>query len=322
MEDMNECNICGKSFRYNYLLVRHKNGKLSCNKSKKIIDNYNNKIIDIDNKLNNLYELSMESKTKCYYCENDYNNKSNLRRHIRSYCEERQKLLDDKNKCTEIINNKKKEEEININVNKEILEYKKIIADLQKKINNFENNTHNIKNIDNSKNNKNIDNSKNINIIVNNNVDLNSFGYEDLSHISDKEYEKYLSKFFPGLIDYIEKVHFSDEKPSNHNICIPKINSKYVAIFEKNKWNLKDKNYLLDKLISKKLMSLNNKCDELEENNLIKDNIVELHNEFNNNYYNGDEDIKKNLENDIALLIFNNRNKIKDYDKLLQHGLF
>ena len=114
MEDMNECNICGKSFRYNYLLVRHKNGKLSCNKSKKIIDNYNNKIIDIDNKLNNLYELSMESKTKCYYCENDYNNKSNLRRHIRSYCEERQKLLDDKNKCTDIINNKKKEEEINI----------------------------------------------------------------------------------------------------------------------------------------------------------------------------------------------------------------
>ena len=96
------------------------------------------------------------------------------------------------------------------------------------------------------------------------------------------------------------------------------MNSKYIAIFEKNKWNLKDKNYLLDKLISKKLMSLNNKCDELEENNLIKDNIVELHNEFNNNYYNGDEDIKKNLENDVALLIFNNRNKIKDYDKLLK----
>jgi UDP-glucose 4-epimerase len=47
-------------------------------KSNKIIENYNNKIIDIDTKLDDLYQLSMESKTKCYYCENDYNNKSNL----------------------------------------------------------------------------------------------------------------------------------------------------------------------------------------------------------------------------------------------------
>ena len=168
----NECNICGKSFRYNYLLLRHKNGKLSCNKSNKIIENYNNKIIDIDTKLDDLYQLSMESKIKCYYCDNDYNNKSNLRRHILSYCEERQQLLDDKDKYMKIVDNKKKEEEININANKEILEYKKIIANLQKKINNSiiisgnKHNVNNVNNVNNVYNIQNIDNSENIDIKI------------------------------------------------------------------------------------------------------------------------------------------------------------
>jgi hypothetical protein len=340
-----ECNKCGKLFKHNYLLTRHNNKIKSCDRPEKIIEKYNKLIEEIDNKINNLYDISITSKTKCNFCNNIFHNKSNLKRHIDNYCNSRKELEDKKNKYINNINTKQKEIDKNLEYIKETEELKQTIKHLQQqlknKINSNDSNQPNQPNQPNEINQLNQLNenqlkhtthnthntqNNNINIYVNNanfdipnkNVKLNSFGSEDLSHITNKDYERYLSKFFPGLLDYIEHVHFSKDQPSNHNICIPKINSKYIAVFEKDKWNLKDKKYLLDRLISKKIIALNIKCDELEQGGLIKDKIVELHREFNNNYIEGGDETKKDLETDVTLLIFNNRNKIKDYDKLLK----
>ena len=160
--------------------------------------------------------------------------------------------------------------------------------------------------------------NNNINIIVNNDKKINSFGKEDLSHITNKDYTRYLSKYFTGFVEYIEKVHFSKEKPENYNICIPKINLDYIAVYEKDQWNLEDKNDLTDRLISQKLLALTKICDELEEKGMITEKIVDRYNEFNTNYYTNPENSRKKLEKNISLLLFNNRKKIKDYDKLLK----
>ena len=122
----------------------------------------------------------------------------------------------------------------------------------------------------------------------------------------------------PGLLKYIEDVHFSDKMPSNHNIYIPKINSKYIAIFEENKWNVKEKNDLLHKFVSKKISILDNKCEELEEKQKVEEKIIDLYNDFINNYYADNDENKKKIYEEICLLLFNNRDKIKDHDKLLK----
>jgi len=106
--------------------------------------------------------------------------------------------------------------------------------------------------------------------------------------------------------------------PENHNIYIPKLNSEHFLIYDKDQWNVEDKNNLTDRLISKKILALTQKCDELEEKGIITEKIVDMYNEFNHNYYMGGDESKKKLEKDISLLLFNNRKKIKDYDKLLK----
>ena len=180
----------------------------------------------------------------------------------------------------------------------------------------------------NNKNKKNIntivDNNKNINInntIHNNTINvnfninntdpkLNPFGKEDFSHITSNEYKKILSTFFPGFIDYIKKIHFDDRMPSNHNVYISKINSKFAYIFEDNQWNLKKKDDILDKIISRKRISLNDKCNELYDSGIIDDTIVNLNEEFNKNYYDGGDETEKILCDDIELLLYNYKNKI------------
>mgnify|MGYP001401116714 CR=1 FL=1 len=47
---------------------------------------------------------------------------------------------------------------------------------------------------------------------------LNNFGHEDISHISDKFMQKLLSIPYVGVQKLIEKVHFSKKKPENKNI--------------------------------------------------------------------------------------------------------
>jgi hypothetical protein len=321
MQKIFTCKLCLKEFKYNYLLVRHQNAKKSCDNSDKIINKMNLFIKNTDNTLINLYNTSLKSKINCYFCNTTYVNKSNLKRHLDNYCEKRLAIVEEKQKHITKLQTYEHNQLNKITTQNEELQQK--IKDLEKILEiNKNNKINNTTIIENSNNTTNIDKSNNINIFLNQNKteneQINSFGNEDLSHITNKDYERYLSKYFLGLLEYIEKVHFSKEQPSNYNICIPKINSKHVAIFEKEQWNLKDKNELIDRLISKKIIALSKKCDELEENGLISEKIVDMHNEFNYNYHIGDEETKKTIETDIALLLFNNRNKIKNYDKLLK----
>ena len=67
---------------------------------------------------------------------------------------------------------------------------------------------------------KNQSNNITINNTINNNltVNINSFGKEDLSHITLEDYKKYLNGFFKGFIEFIEKVHFDKNSPKNRNL--------------------------------------------------------------------------------------------------------
>ena len=154
-------------------------------------------------------------------------------------------------------------------------------------------------------------NINNINNSINNNltININSFGKEDLSHISLNDYKKYLSGFFPGFIKFIEKVHFDKNMPSNRNINITNLKSKYLHIYENNQWTTKEKKDVLDKFISKKYNTLVDKCEELEEKNELDEKIIEDFMQFTKNYK--DEEAQKNTKNNISLMIYNNNKDTK-----------
>ena len=310
------CENCNKQFKYNYLLKRHINKKIKCNLIQNdIIIEENNEIINIDIKIketleeinktekyiNDTMEKSM-TDIKCNFCNKIFSNKSNLSRHTKMYCSLYKEYIDTLNNLNtshndlqinrdKILNNL-----INIKRDNEMKQMRTHIAKLLKK------QSANI-NITNNK----ITNNK----ITNNNlvVNINAFGKENLSHITTNDYKKYLSGLFSGFIKFIEKVHFDENMPENHNICITNLKSKYICVYDDcGKWITKDKNETIDRFIDKKYNLLVDKLDEMEEKKEIDENILKNFLRFTENYK--DVDAQKNTKNEIMLMIYNNKNKV------------
>lgn len=294
------CKKCDKTFAYEYLLLRHNNRKRPCKKKimiDQIIDNTNiiERIKILEENINKIFEESLNDESICKYCNKKFDIKGNLKRHMNISCVERKKLNIEKEELYKEKDELEKEKEI-----------------IKKYINNTLNNNSSsstINNNINSNNNLNNSNNKNVNININNIT--HPFGKEDISYITESEYKKILSTFFPGFVEFVKTVHFDNRMPSNHNIYISNIDSKYACVYEDNQWNLRKKVDILDKIITTKRKLLNTKCNELYNNGVIDDDIVDLHGEFNKNYYSGGKDSEKYLSDNIELLLYNYKNKIK-----------
>ena len=307
------CPNCNKEFKFNCHLIRHLNGKKKC--KQKLDKKYNclndnlqtlktkfEKIVNQMNLNDNSYK-----NNECAYCFKIYSTKGNLGNHIEKCCKNRQKLQEQLNLLENLI----KKHKVDIIFKKADTN---TIKSSKNKSKNITNNT-----INNNNNNKIKNNIKNnIKNITNNNlnININQFGQEDLSHITLKDNKKYLSGFFPGFVEYIKKIHYDDEMPSNHNIYISNLNSKYAYVYKDDKWNVEKKESLVDNIVSKKMLLLDAKCDELEKEGSLTDKIIHNHNSFEKNYTNGGDESEKYLADDIMLLLYNNRDKIDKIDKI------
>ena len=279
---MYKCEKCEKEFKYNSVFIKHQNKKRSCMNN----DDYLNKINDITTMIDNKIKESLESNITCLFCNKNFLNKGNLSKHLQNNCNSKKDLYNKKDK---LIENEKF-----IRQENELKKMRKDIAKLLKNQSKNINITNNVTNI--NSNNK---------LVIN----INSFGKEDLSHITVEDYKKYLTGFFPGFIKFIEKIHFDENMPSNHNICITNLQSNNLYICDDNEWLVKNKKEELERFILKKYNILTEKCCELEEKKIISENIVNDFMKFTKNYE--DTEAKKITKNDIMLMIYNNRKKIK-----------
>ncbi len=318
---MSKCEKCDKEFKYKYLLKRHHESKFPCNSSNKLLILHNNKIKEFDiqiqelddkitlieNKINNINTKSLKKLNICLFCNKTFLNKTNMTRHIDKSCVKKKELLkeqniilDEKNNIiiekNKLIEEKKEQEMMN--------EIKQLRSDMAKLL---EKQLKPIQNITNNTTNNTINQTNNV-------IMINNFGNEDLSHITLQDYKQYLNTYFKGFIKYIEKVHFDDNVPENHNICITNLKSKDIKVYEGDKWVAKPKTDVIDKLLRKKLNTLIDKCEELEETDQINDKVVDKFAEFQINYM--DDSAKKTTKNDVVLMIYNNKDKVKDKVKV------
>ena len=94
------------------------------------------------------------------------------------------------------------------------------------------------------------DTNINIENQTNNQIILNNFGNEDISHISDKFMQKLLVIPYVSVQKLIEKVHFSNKKPENKNIALTNKKEKMIKIFKNNKWKYKNRDEIMDEIIN------------------------------------------------------------------------
>ena len=140
--------------------------------------------------------------------------------------------------------------------------------------------------------------NQNVNIIV------NSFGHENIDHLTDQIICKLIKTApFTSVPLLIEKIHFDPEHPENHNIKITNKKLNYAEIVRDNKWVTANKKKVIDDVIQKSYDLLDEKYTENKDD--ISERRQERFQNFQEKYEQADEELLRNIKNDVDLLLIN-----------------
>ena len=143
---------------------------------------------------------------------------------------------------------------------------------------------------------------------IQNNIKLLNYGSNDISHLTDDDYLKCL-KHKNFCIPYlIEKIHFDKDKPENHNIYISNLKNKYMMMYEKTKWETKNRNDGIDKLIGDKEEIMELKLGEWEENGGLYSDLRDRYDIYIEKK--NIKDVYDQIKDDIELMLYNNKDLI------------
>ena len=209
----------------------------------------------------------------CEFCDRQFSSKAILNRHVKQYCKMIKNMHDNESLQEKIETLEKKHDA----EKKEL--YKHIEILLTKVGNTTINNTQNIQ--------------------------LNSYGNEDLSHITQTLKDNLIKVPYGMIPKMIEAVHFNDEKPENKNIVLPNKNDNKIKVFTGNKWIYQDKDETISDLVDGKYFILDNHY-ESEGDNLnsqTRTNYIK----FKKEYDGGDKELVETLKKQCELMLLNNR---------------
>jgi hypothetical protein len=227
------------------------------------------------------------NELSCRYCNKLLTTIPIKRRHELYYCKknlERKEI--ENNKVIKEIENKYKEE---LKYKEEIeLKYKEEIEKLHQKIEILilQKNTPTIINIDKQ-------------------INLNNYGSEDLSHITENFKDQMLKIPFVAIPKMIEEVHFSEKKPENNNIKLTNKKENYVKVYQGDKWIFKDRKSTIKQLMDDKYTIIDNHYEEYKEEPKPK-HVDSQYNKFKEMYNEGDRDLHNEIRLDCELLLLNN----------------
>jgi hypothetical protein len=261
--------------------------KLSNNTNDSQMTHYDSQMTHYDSQMTHydsqIITNSDEQIIKCKYCNKSFTRFNNLNRHIKTYCKIRKendkRIMDIENKYKEELEIKKKETDF----------YKGEIENLQKRIGEL------------------IDKNRTTIINIDKQINLNSYGNEDMSHITEKFKDQMLKIPFVAIPKMIEEVHFSDKKPENKNIKLTNKKENYVKVYQNDKWIFKDKKATIKQLMDEKYTIIDNHYEESKEEPIPKPKHVESQfDKFKEMYNNGDKDLHNEIRVDCDLLLLNN----------------
>ncbi len=144
----------------------------------------------------------------------------------------------------------------------------------------------------------------NINI-QQNNYKLLAYQNTDISHLTDSDFLKCLKHNNMCVPHLIKKIHFDPLKPENHNIYISNIKNNYVLAYNGIKWQLQNRDDVINNLIDEKEFMIEQKLEEWIENGK---NYPDIMKKFNRYLEKKENDIIVNkIKDEIKLMLFNNR---------------
>ena len=154
-------------------------------------------------------------------------------------------------------------------------------------------------------------NNNNNTQINNNTVNVNILPYEntDVSHLTDRDYQRAFNRAAMCVPQILEKVHFDPEQPQNHNVYISSMNNKYIKLHNGKRWNLRDREETLEDLFADAEYMLENKLETWQEEEDPKSERAtkkfEIYLKVKET-----ETLYNKIKQELKLLLFNNRSLI------------
>ena len=208
----------------------------------------------------------------CEFCGKKFKRSDSLFRHTQKYC----KMNKMKQKEKMLIQQLEKNE-------KEHKEEKQKLYDYIDKLIDKTGNTYNIEQ-------------------QNNQINLNNFGHEDISHLTDKFMSKIISIPYVGVQKLIEKVHFNNKKPENKNIALTNKKEKMIKIYKNNKWKYKNREEIMDEIINTNYTRMDDFYMEKGKEKLnVSHNNKYL--EFQEKFEEQDKDLHEKIKNECEMIL-------------------
>jgi len=156
-----------------------------------------------------------------------------------------------------------------------------------------------------------IGNNNNITNNNHNTINIKVLAYKDtdVSHLTDRDYQRAFNRASMCIPQILKKVHFDPEKPENHNVVISSMNNKYIKLHDGQKWNLRDREETVEDLFADAEDLLETKLESWQEEENPKSEKATRKYQI---YLEVKEkaELYKKIKQEMKLLLFNNRNLI------------
>ena len=309
-ENKFKCSSCNKYYKSYQSLWHHKN-RYHSNIPSNIPTISPNIPINIPTISPNIPIISSEQNIKkidkrnCEYCNKILSSYKNLHRH-QQLCTTKQNMIKENKELK--LKLKEKDEQL-----LEIVELKKMVADLINNKSTITNNTTNTNtNNTNTNTNTNNTNTNNTNngTINNNYITIVPFGKENFVHISTEEEQLLILKQEGNNAVYkcIELKHFNEKYPQFHNFMVPNKRTNDALVYDEGigDFKLENKETVVDDVISNAEYDIEDMYSLHEDkiNNKQKTNITKIINDTTPN--------PKHMEDHVSLMGYDYRNMVKN----------
>jgi len=290
-----QCTRCGRMFDRKFNYDRHiKDNKRPCT-----IVNINHILNPHINSKNNIDDSDSSddesdskkiTNTECPHCGKTYSTKFNLNKHL--------KKCPIANKTAEISHQKEKMYQERI----ALLESQ--VLELTKKIGHTYSYQFN----------QNLDQS-----VHQQNIQINSYGNENLNYITPSQVEKLIAHPATCLPQFIKMVHYHEEHPENHNVYIENIKESVIkTLKEKNNWTLLKLEEFVERFAIEKYDQL---CDLYNSDEVNVDEVVrEKFDKWADQFDYEESHTRKKAEEDAKLAIIQGSKWLMD-KKITKRGL-
>jgi hypothetical protein len=221
----------------------------------------------------------------CKYCNKTYTRQDNLKRHMDTRCKGRE--------ISEVIKVRKVNNDFEKIYKKEIeesrlerMENNRILCKLIEKVGNT-----------------NITHNNNCGNTQTNNVQLNNFGHEDLSMLTDNYMRKMVSLPYTAIPKMIKKIHFNDKYPENRNIRMLNKKDNKLQIRNNGEWKYVDKKDTIQLLIEDKNYHLDQFYEQNKETFEYK--FQHRFNKFQDQITEDNKLVNKEINKDTELIFWN-----------------